>query len=229
MKKPTVVLLHGWGVDKSTLNNVANHLKALEYQTLSLDFPGFGEQNEPETAWNVDDYANWTIAKIAKSGLTNVILFGHSFGCRVILKIAAYSPNDLPFKIDKIIITGGAGIRPKRGLDYYCKVYSYKLMKRFLPKLTKNAGSDDYQKTSGIMRQIFNNVVNEDLTYLLPQNPYETLLIWGQNDDATPLADGIMMEKMMPNAGLAKIANARHYAFLDQPHVFMSILTSYLR
>ena len=39
------------------------------------------------------------------------------------------------------------------------------------------------------MRQILVNVVNEDLTPLLSNIKNETLLIWGDKDDATPMQD----------------------------------------
>ncbi len=79
------------------------------------------------------------------------------------------------------------------------------------------------------MRSVFVRVVNEDLTPFLPKMQAETLLIWGENDDATPLADGMQMEREIPDAGLAKIAGAGHYAWLDQPYVFANILRSYLK
>ena len=90
-------------------------------------------------------------------------------------------------------------------------------------------GSSDYAAASPTMRKVFVRVVNEDLAPLLPQIPEETLLIWGENDTATPLSDGMQMEREIPNAGLAKIARAGHYAWLDQPYVFASILKSYLK
>jgi len=71
-------------------------------------------------------------------------------------------------------------------------------------------------------------IVNEDLTELLPLVKQEVLLIWGENDDSTPLADGKLMEKLMPDAGLAVMPNAGHYAFLEQPALFCKILDSYL-
>ena len=78
------------------------------------------------------------------------------------------------------------------------------------------------------MRQTLVKVVNEDLTHLLPGVHAETLLIWGDRDTATPLSDGQKMESLMPNAGLAVIREAGHFAFLDQPVIFSKILSSYL-
>ena len=41
-------------------------------------------------------------------------------------------------------------------------------------------------------------------------------------------SDGQKMEKEMPEAGLAVIEGAGHYAFLDNPYLFYKILGSFL-
>ena len=67
-------------------------------------------------------------------------------------------------------------------------------------------------------------VVNEDLKFLMPSVTADVLLIWGENDDATPVSDGYTMEKLMQKAGLAVVKGAGHYPFLDQPKVFFGIM-----
>ena len=113
-----------------------------------------------------------------------------------------------------------AGIRPKRGLKYYCKVYSYKAMKKLFPKQAQKrqgkVGSADYRNASPLMRQTMVRCINEDLTHLLKDNPVSTLLIWGAEDTATPLSDGQTMERLIPDAGLVVLEGAGHFAFAQQ-------------
>jgi len=99
---------------------------------------------------------------------------------------------------------------------------------KLVEKMRRKYGSADYRNASPIMRQTLVKIVNEDLRNLLPQIKKEVLLIWGENDDSTPLSDGKLMEELLPNAGLAVIKNAGHYAFLEQPELFAKILDSYL-
>lgn len=98
-----------------------------------------------------------------------------------------------------------------------------------LENLRKRHGSADYLAASPLMRQTLVRTVNEDLAPLLPKIKAEVLLIWGENDDATPLSDGKRMEKEMPDAALVVIENAGHYAFLEQQYTFLRILSSYLK
>lgn len=230
-----LLLLHGWGTDLHAFDGLMNHL-ATSYKVIALDFPGFGLSTEPTTPWGIQDYAKATAAFCDTLALDNPIILGHSFGARVALILAASRP------IEQMILTGAAGLRPKRTLKWYLKVYSYKALKRiaslpgvdkvlgdFMALYQKNAGSADYKNATPMMKQILSRVVGEDLGHLLPQISASTLLIWGENDTATPLKDGERMEADIPDSGLAVIKNAGHYAFLDQPEPFKLILDAFLK
>ena len=78
------------------------------------------------------------------------------------------------------------------------------------------------------MRQTLVKVVNEDLCDLMPNVKCPTLLIWGKNDDATPLSDGEKMEKLMPEAALVKFEGAGHYSFLECQAQFLRVLASFM-
>ena len=78
------------------------------------------------------------------------------------------------------------------------------------------------------MRQTLVRVVNEDLQELMPNVKAPTLLIWGTADDATPLSDALIMEKLMPEAGLVKFEGAGHYSFLECAPQFGRVLASFM-
>ncbi len=79
-----------------------------------------------------------------------------------------------------------------------------------------------------MMRAILSKVVNEDLKSVMPSIKAETLLVWGENDTATPLSDAKYMEKHIPNAGLVSFPGCGHYSFLDNPYQFAAVLRSFL-
>ena len=57
--------------------------------------------------------------------------------------------------------------------------------------------------------------VNEDLRNLLSKIKNETLLIWGENDTATPLSDGKLMHQEILGSKLIIIPNAGHHPHHD--------------
>ena len=227
-----VVMLHGWGSNITLFENAAK-LVSEKYYVVAPDMPGFGETAEPPKAWNVDDYTDFVIEFISKLGLKRVILLGHSFGGRVIIKLV--NRKNLPFEVTRLILVDSAGIRPEKNDEQLKKEKIMKLGKKLLsfsPKLLgffqSMVGSADYKAATPLMREVLVNVVNEDLSHLLPSITQEALLIWGTLDTATPISDAEKMEKLIPGAGLARIEGVGHYSFLENPVVFEAILESYL-
>ena len=77
-------------------------------------------------------------------------------------------------------------------------------------------GSHDYRK-SGPMRETLVKVLAEDSEPLLPKISCRTLLIWGEKDTITPIADGQLMQLLIANATLEIIPNADHDPHLEAP------------
>ena len=92
----------------------------------------------------------------------------------------------------------------------------------------ENAGSSDYKNSTPMMRQIMSKVVNEDLQHLMPSIEAETLLVWGELDDATPLSDAKIMERKIPGAGLVVFNGAGHYSYLDCLGQFLRVMDVFL-
>ncbi len=229
-----VLLLHGWGTEAASLRPVQQFL-GHSFATYSLDFPGFGQTPPPEQPWSVGDYADFTAAFCRELGLEQPVLLGHSFGGRVSILLGSRS------LAAKIILVDSAGILPQRSAKYYVRVYSYKtakkvfalpLLRRFrqqaLAYWQKSNPSSDYQQAQGVMRPTFVKVVNEDLAPYLPRITAPTLLVWGDQDTATPLADAHKMERLIPDAGLAVLEGAGHYSYLDRLPQFLRIIDCFL-
>ena len=233
-----VLFLHGWGSRFSAFQGPIERTSAY-YRVLALDLPGFGESGEPPEAWGVDDYADFVLAFLAELQVEEAILVGHSFGGRIAVKLAAR--QERPLRIPKMVLVDSAGIRPAFTLKKRLRSLIYKLGRGLLsmpflrerrPDLLEGWrtrwGSADYRDATPRMRECLVKVVNEDLTPCLPQIPCPTLLVWGEHDTATPVADARIMEKLIPDAGLVVLKNAGHYSFLDQSYAFGRILDSFL-
>lgn len=233
----TVVMLQGWGTHLGIYDSVANAIND-KYRFVQFDFPGFGGSDEPREAWNVDAFADFFCSFMEALGIRKASLIGHSYGGRVIIKLA--NRADLPFEIDKIVLIDSAGILPKKTAAQKFKIKRYKILKKILntkvvyalfPELIDDwrsrQGSADYRNASPVMRQCLVMAVNEDLTALLSGIKQETLLIWGDADTATPIGDAKIMEEKILGSGLAVLAGAGHFSFLEQPVIFRNIMRSY--
>lgn len=232
----TIIMMHGWGCNHTTLASVERTALEAGWRVVNVDFPGFGQSQEPSEVWGVEEYTQVIEQLVERLGLEHPSLLGHSFGGRVGILYASRHDD-----VDKLILVDAAGIKPKRTFAYYRKVYTFKAMKwlmylalgkkeaeKRLDARRAKAGSSDYAQASPMMRRILSKVVNEDLTARLSLIKAPTLLVWGTEDTATPLSDARKMESLIPDAGLVAFDGCGHYSFLDNPVGFKAVLKSFL-
>ena len=234
-----VLLLHGWGGCADSFLPVFEQLSA-DCAVYAVDFPGHGQSDTPPVPWTVSDYCGIIRAFIQQMGIEGCDVICHSFGGRVTIKLAAQDPK----LFSKLVFCDAAGVRPKRGLKYYFRIYRYKLMKN-LAKIAvgrgilkcfgidwqtrmKQAGSADYRALPDEMKKTFSNVVCEDLSKYLKRIQNPTLLIWGTEDEETPLWMAKKMEREIRDSGLIEFEGAGHFAYLDQLGRFLVIVRQFL-
>lgn len=229
-----VLLLHGWGGSTASVKPIADFLRS-KYRVISIDFPGHGESSEPPEAWSVTEYGEMVKELLDRLNVEKCHVFGHSFGGRVSIYLSAAYPE----RVNKLLLCDSAGIMPKRGFKYYFRVYRHKLGKKLakvgfidrafkLSEKAKNAGSADYRALSDNMKKTFIRVVNQDLAPFMPSIRAETLLVWGSEDEATPLWQGRKMESLIKDSALVVFEGAGHFAYLDQYARFCAVYKCFL-
>ena len=232
----TVILLHGWLCSLETMKPIANVLQ--NFKVYNIDLPGFGKSDIPEKPFNTNDFGDFLDIFIKELKIENPILIGHSNGGRTILN---YAGRELG-KIKKIILIDSAGIKPKRKLSYYIRVYTFKALKKFLgifpdiemfnnirQRVLGKFGSSDYKNSPEILRRTMSIIINEDQTSIMKNIKSPTLLLWGENDTDTPLQDGKIMEENIEDASLIEIKGAGHFSYLDSYNQCMEIIKEFLK
>ncbi len=194
------------------------------FRVTAFDFLGFGKSKKLQEGFSVADYAAWTKEVLALLGVKKPHVVAHSFGCRVAVKMA--SENSAA--IDKIILTGPAGIITNRGFSYQVKVKAYRLVKKCFPNYAERKfGSAEYRSLSPIMKESYKKIVNEDLREYAKQIPNPTLIIEGEEDRTTPLKEANIYLQNLQN-GRLKTMRGGHFAFVEQPTVFNLIVEEFL-
>jgi pimeloyl-ACP methyl ester carboxylesterase len=238
-----LLILHGWGVDSSVMVPVMQRLSTLR-RCIAIDFPGFGASPSPSVAWDVDTYAAMVREFMEANEIGQCDILAHSFGGRVTLSLLADDPSRQVF--GKVLITGGAGMKPRRTWRYYYRrtlattlkapfsILPATVREKGLARLRKTAvwkslGSSDYQQLQGVMRETFVKTVNHYQESLLPKIPHDILLLWGTDDNATHIYQGERLAQGLKNAALVKIDRAGHYAFIDQPMQFGAIAEAFFK
>lgn len=234
---PAVLLLHGWGGAIHSMAPVAVQMAGNGYTAHVLDLPGFGETEISPTAWGVPDYARWVVQYLDAAGLGKVFLIGHSFGGRISLILGA----DNSERIHKIALSNSAGVKlppsPKVRLYYVGRQVLLTMLS--LPglgglkektrlSLRKKFGSSDYLN-AGPLTETFKRVVAQDLVPYARRIQAPTLLFWGDRDMDTPLAEGHVLEREIPDAGLIVFEGAGHFAYLDNLPRFVHVVDHFFK
>lgn len=232
-----IILLHGWLANLKTMQPLANSLKQ-HFKVYNVDIIGFGESDLPDEPMSTNDYGDFLQKFIKKLSIENPILIGHSNGGRTIINAVG---REL-IKPSKIVLIDSAGIKPKRHLDYYLKIYTFKAGKNILKilpntkkvqqmreNLLKKFSSEDYKNSPEVLRRTMSIILNEDQRNYLQNIKVPTLLIWGENDTATPIEDAKLMEKLIPDAGLVTYANSGHFSYLENIQNCNIVLNEFLK
>ncbi|MCG8571920.1 MAG: alpha/beta hydrolase [Spirochaetes bacterium] len=224
-----LLFVHGWGADKYNLQIIYQAL-ANQYRIIAIDLPGFGESLRPNYTWNSIDYAQLILQFLDKLNIQTCSYIGHSFGGKIGIILASQQKD----RIKHLILIDSSGLRPKRGINWYLQVYSFKFLKFLFQKMIKsekqwqkiqqNFGSSDYQNADAI-RDILVTVVNEDYSHLLPEIQCPVFLYWGEKDQDTPLWMAKKMHKLIKDSGLYIVKKGSHFSFLEDQRI-ISIIDS---
>lgn len=215
-KGKDILLLHGFLSSKETFVHQISFLSNF-YKVTAIDILGFGKSDKISYPYSVDDYVDLVVEVMDKIKINKSSVIAHSFGGRIAVKLA--SKTD---RVDKLLLTGCAGVRLKKSLKVYFKIYSYKLLKKFISreKLLKKFASSDYQNLNEIERQSFKLVESEDLRECMRKIQAETLILSGEKDKATPPKSQRIINNCIFGSELILMKNAGHFAFIDKPYEF---------
>lgn len=234
-----VLFLHGWGCSSDIFLPIVKALPD-KFRSILVDFHGHGKTAEPSSTYKVSDFTQHVVALLDELELKRVCVVAHSFGGRVAIQLASKFSD----RVEKLLITGGAGIILPEKKNISLKTKIYKLQKQILsflqnlglPKdwiakqqerLIQKYGSADYKVLSPSMRETFKAVVNEDLSMLLDDITCPTLLIWGENDTETPIPYAQIMNQHIADSAIIVFEQGDHFAFIQQYQRFRSILENF--
>lgn len=213
-----VVFLHGFGGNADSFLALAKGLIS-ERRVILIDF-GFNE--EPTRPLTLNDYVMEVKEVLNKERVSEAYFICHSFGGRVGVRLASTCPH----LVKGLVLIGSAGLKPRRGIRYYFRVFLHKLLK----KLGKNGlkGSSDFRALKGNQRATFINVINDFTDRDLVFVQVKVLLIWGSLDRSTPLYMARRYLRKLPNATLKIFKGAGHFCYLEKRSETLSLIRAYI-
>ena len=212
-----IVLLHDWNQNLETMDSLGRSLT--NYRKILLDFPGFGDSEEPSKAYNLDDYADALRKLLLELKIENPILVGNCFGGRVAIKYAS------KYVVEKLILLATPY---KNDIQSFKEKMFYTSKNTFIGNLVKKCvGSKDYKELSDVMKETYVNVSSENILDDARQINVPTLLICGNEEGNVSLNIVEELTSHLNNADIIELQGSRD-GYLQNGERMAGLLNKYL-
>lgn len=243
----TVVILHGFGMHKDLMIPLAGQFTD-RYRVIVPDLPAFGENKHIAGS----DYGISPQSKRLKVFLSalktkQMHLIGLSMGGG----IASWFTAEYPDTVKSLTIIGSLGTNPGKespALEAYRKDNTrtlciktrddmervFRLAYKYPPKFPEHFKEyllPKYQRNHKIHTPIITQLVKEDLSCMEPRLKMikaPTLLLWGEEDQISPLRSARTFHRGIKNSRLVIIKDCGHVTFTDQPEKSFTAMKDFL-
>lgn len=245
---PPVVLLHGAGPGADGWGNFQHNIEALagSHRVIVPDLPRFGRSDKPRTDRpRLDFLADAIGAFLDALDVPRTHMIGNSLGGQTAMKLAI----DRPELIERIVVVGSNALSrtalsplPAEGVRLIANYYqgdgpSRDKMRSLLLTLVSDPDriTDelvDRRYEASIEPEIVavnqshwpRQSLDDDLTRLASP----TLIVWGQDDRASPIEAAHMMLRLIPDARLHVFNRCGHWAQVERSEEFNRLVLGFL-
>ncbi len=240
---PTVVLLHGLGVNSQSWGMQTPALERAGFRVLIPDMRSFGKSSYPGGRVSLRDLAGDMTQVLAATGVCAAAVVGISMGGCVALQMAIDEPQ-LVTKL--VLINTFSRLRPRNvgALFYYATrlflahAIGVKTQARAVAHhLFPGAGDEALralfidqisQADPAGYRATMRALARFDVTQRLPGIQIPTLVITGEQDTTVPIEIQNELASRIPNAQHKTIPGAGHAVTIEKPNEINHILIEFI-
>lgn len=210
MSKPQLYIIHGWTYRPEPWAGVVKELKETHHiEAEFLRVPGLGTKSNK--VFTIDDYVEWAKKHIPAGS----IALGHSNGGRILLNLAS---KDVDY-LGGMILLDAAGVweeskkrdLSRRASKLFAPLKNVKVIRKVVHRVL---GASDYANAPENMKQTLTNMLDSDRQLDISKVRTPTAIIWGSDDQTTPLRQGQKMHKLIKGSTLSIKEGWRHSHYL---------------
>jgi pimeloyl-ACP methyl ester carboxylesterase len=217
-----IVLIHGLGGRAEDWLHLAPYLVQAGYRVYTPDLLGFGQSDEPADAtYSIPDQAKLVVEFFDALGLQQPDLAGWSMGGWVVQKVAA----DHPERVRRLILLDSAGLNMAPAWDTRlftpttpAELNQLDALLMPQPPVVPGFAAADILRSSSrsawvIHRALASMLSGKDvMDTQLPKLRMPVLILWGDQDHITPLAEGRLIHTLIPQSRLEIAPGCGHLA-----------------
>jgi pimeloyl-ACP methyl ester carboxylesterase len=241
--KPTVVFIHGAGLDHSFFGLQSRYFGYHGWNVLALDLPGHGRSPGAPLA-SIGEMADWVLRMLEAQKIAKAALVGHSMGSLVALECAARQPA----RIERIALLGTA-YPMKVGEAFLAAAkanqqdaYDMETIWGHAPQVplggNPNPGMWMYGDMLARLARLAPGVLYSDLNAC---NSYAggeaaaakvkcpVLFILGHRDQMTPPKAGLAFTQLVTGAKVVQLPPSGHSMMAESPDATLDALIAFFR
>jgi pimeloyl-ACP methyl ester carboxylesterase len=236
---PVAVLVHGLGGRAEDWDKLTPYLVKAGYRVYLPDLPGFGHSEKPANfSYSVADEAKIVVGFFDALGLKQVDLGGWSMGGWIVQLVAAEHPD----RVRRLMLFDSAGlyVKPDWDTSLFTPTSAAELDKFDAllmphPPVLPGFVAKDILRTSHehawiIRRAMDSMLTGRDTTdHLLPDLKMPVLIVWGEVDRITPLAEGEKIHQLIPQSRLDVVPACGHLAPNECANQIGPVVVSFLK
>jgi pimeloyl-ACP methyl ester carboxylesterase len=246
---PPVVMLHGAGPGADGWGNFRTNVDRLSarHRLILPDLPRFGRSDKPHTERPRLDFLSSVMSAFLRSlGVERAHLIGNSLGGQAAMKLAI----DHPEQVDRIVVIGSNAVSrsvlapmPTEAVRQISEYYqgsgpSPERMRRLLESLVY----DRTLVTTELVQERYEASIDPEIVAVnqaghwprqsldaeLPSLGAPTLIVWGQDDRASPIEAALAMLRLIPDSRLHVFPRCGHWAQVEHAVEFDRIVLDFL-
>jgi pimeloyl-ACP methyl ester carboxylesterase len=241
---PTIILLHGVGMNKSVWAPELN-LLCENFDVLIYDMWGHGESDLPNRDLNLNDYTQQLVDLLAELEIDSAVVAGHSMGALIALDFAIDNPNAcLGVCALNAVFNRNAeqsAAVKKRAADLAAGGVSVNLSET-LERWFGKPGSHEFPEAEALARELLLDVNPEgyeaaysifaksDKAHMngLPNLLMPSLFFTADGDPNSTLEMSMAMATLAPNGSSKVLAGHRHMMTLTAPIEVSATLATFI-
>ena len=254
VQAPALVLIHGFLASNFVWRDVLVPLAAEGFRVIAPDLVGFGFSDKPaEAEYTIEAQARTVAGLLRELGIEGATFVGSSYGAAVSAVVAL----DYPERVQRLVLVGAVCndkltrhpvlrfvATPAVGDLLAPALLDLRyLLRRRLGRLRAQNGeraalearvagrhlplraADTQRAMLRTLRRWSATRVERD-AHLIRQ---PTFIIWGADDEDTPLCDGELLQRLIPGARLHVFPDTGHLPQEERPQEFVAVLAEFLK
>ncbi len=240
--RPTVVFVHGAGLDHSVFGLQSRYFGYHGRNVLAVDLPAHGRSDGPPLA-TVAQMADWVLQLLDAAKLGQAAIVGHSMGSLVALECAARHPA----RIERIALLGIA--YPMKVGEAFMDAarrndpaaYDMETIWGHSPQgaigANPNPGMSMYGEALARLARLAPGVLHNDLkacheyaggAAAVAKLQCPVLFVLGRRDQMTPAKAGAAFARSVPNSRLVQLEVSGHSLMSEAPDATLDALIDFL-